>query len=82
MASSSWLIEAYGESRSLLLAPRSPYIRKAKSQQLIAAIIIKRFIARYKHGGDEGDRTPDPLRARQVLSQLSYVPIWDVWCGT
>ena len=27
------------------------------------------------YGGDKEDRTPDPLRARQVLSQLSYVPI-------
>ena len=27
-------------------------------------------------GGDEEDRTPDPLRARQVLSQLSYTPVW------
>ena len=26
-------------------------------------------------GGAEEDRTPDPLRARQVLSQLSYDPI-------
>ena len=25
-------------------------------------------------GGVEEDRTPDPLRARQVLSQLSYDP--------
>ena len=25
-------------------------------------------------GGDEEVRTPDPLRARQVLSQLSYTP--------
>ena len=29
-------------------------------------------------GGAEEDRTPDPLRARQVLSQLSYDPIF---CG-
>ena len=29
----------------------------------------------YPYGGDEEDRTPDPLRARQVLSQLSYTPI-------
>ena len=35
----------------------------------------------YKHitinklGGAEGDRTPDPLLAKQVLSQLSYSPI-------
>ena len=25
-------------------------------------------------GGDEGDRTPYPLLARQVLSQMSYTP--------
>ena len=25
-------------------------------------------------GGDEENRTPDPLLARQVLSQLSYIP--------
>ena len=28
------------------------------------------------YGGDEEDRTPDPLRARQVLSQLSYTPVF------
>ena len=28
-------------------------------------------------GGDEEIRTPDPLLARQVLSQLSYTPIRD-----
>ena len=27
-----------------------------------------------KHSGDKGIRTPDPLLARQVLSQLSYTP--------
>ena len=27
-------------------------------------------------GGDEGNRTPDPLLAGQVLSQLSYTPVW------
>ncbi len=29
-----------------------------------------------KFGGAEEDRTPDPLRARQVLSQLSYDPFF------
>ena len=28
-------------------------------------------------GGDEEARTPDPLLARQVLSQLSYTPVPD-----
>ena len=28
------------------------------------------------NGGDEGIRTPDPLLAGQVLSQLSYTPIF------
>ena len=27
------------------------------------------------HSGDKGIRTPDPLLARQVLSQLSYAPV-------
>src|SRR5262245_14103453 len=27
--------------------------------------------------GDEGARTPDPLLAKQVLSQLSYIPGWE-----
>ena len=40
---------------------------------------MKLFIVYYIHnilnGGDEENRTPDPLLARQVLSQLSYAPI-------
>ena len=28
-------------------------------------------------GGDERDRTDDPLLAKQVLSQLSYTPIFN-----
>ena len=27
-------------------------------------------------GGGERDRTDDPLLAKQVLSQLSYTPVW------
>ena len=32
------------------------------------------FLKQNPFGGDEESRTPDPLRARQVLSQLSYTP--------
>ena len=40
-------------------------------------ILIRPAVVRFipsPFGGDEEDRTPDPLRARQVLSQLSYTP--------
>ena len=33
------------------------------------------FLPAFRFGGAKGTRTPDPLRARQVLSQLSYSPI-------
>ena len=32
------------------------------------------YLLRKYYGGDEENRTPDPLLARQVLSQLSYTP--------
>ena len=35
----------------------------------------KPFRAREAKSGAEGIRTPDPLRAKQVLSQLSYSPM-------
>ena len=37
--------------------------------QCIITIHIKSF------GGGKEDRTPDPLLAKQVLSQLSYTPV-------
>ena len=41
---------------------------------LIRALIFDLF------GGAKEDRTPDLLRAKQALSQLSYGPsIWWVW---
>ena len=37
---------------------------------------IKKNYIRSSFGGDKEIRTLDPLRARQVLSQLSYTPVW------
>ena len=35
---------------------------------------------KFLYGGGEGNRTPDPLRAKQMLSQLSYAPdLWWAW---
>ena len=39
-----------------------------------SAIILNTFLFIKKVNGDEENRTPDPLLARQVLSQLSYTP--------
>ncbi len=36
-------------------------------------------IDRKRNGGDEETRTPDPLRAKEVLSQLSYIPEEGDW---
>ncbi len=41
---------------------------------LIACLLSLVFVV--SNGGAKEDRTPDPLRARQVLSQLSYSPIY------
>ena len=44
---------------------------------LCKIIVYAVFKVRYRRNlrsGDEGIRTPDPLLARQVLSQLSYTP--------
>ena len=37
-------------------------------------MFIYRYLVKGIFGGDEESRTPDPLLARQVLSQLSYTP--------
>ena len=47
-------------------------------RQLIVAVFgscqLSLESKRYRIGGAKRDRTADPLRARQVLSQLSYSP--------
>jgi hypothetical protein len=41
-------------------------------QRTVSSTFAKGFGG--ENGGGERDRTDDPLRARQVLSQLSYTP--------
>ena len=68
--------------RSFLLL-RLPILRVHKLPllslkfMLCKIIVYAVFKVRYRRtlrSGDEGIRTPDPLLARQVLSQLSYTP--------
>ena len=61
------------------LEPPTSRLSGVRSNHLSYAPMFVRvsvFLASpFPFGGDEEDRTPDPLRARQVLSQLSYTPI-------
>ena len=63
------------------LEPSTSRLSGVRSNHLSYAPIFFRLGYRLSclslaHGGDEEDRTPDPLRARQMLSQLSYTPIF------
>ena len=47
---------------------------------------LSSLLSGFKNGGGERARTVDPLRARQVLSQLSYtpmksLPVSAIFCG-
>ena len=74
-------------ARSLLLVgtsglePPTSRLSGVRSNHLSYAPMFLGLFTCYPHnpfpgscGGDEEDRTPDPLRARQMLSQLSYTP--------
>ena len=44
-------------------------------KQILSALALRSRLSKFeKFGGDEENRTPDPLLARPVLSQLSYTP--------
>ena len=55
------------------LEPPTSRLSGVRSNQLSYKPILKSF----DFSGDEEIRTLDPLLARQVLSQLSYIPIWN-----
>jgi hypothetical protein len=48
------------------------WLTQIKTLFLLKCFDLNRLLKRF--GGAGEDRTPDPLRARQVLSQLSYDP--------
>ena len=59
-----------------ILSQNSP-IFVVRCTYIISRLNLTQYASRgtqYEIGGDEGDRTPDPLLAKQVLSQLSYIP--------
>ena len=43
---------------------------------LLSLVCIQLRITHWISGGDKRDRTADPLLAKQVLSQLSYTPVY------
>ena len=53
---------------------RFSFISRRSLVQSIPHILASCFSLLASSGGDEEDRTPDPLLAKQVLSQLSYTP--------
>ena len=66
---------------SLTTAGIEPLTRQGRVVRFLAPFVDTIFQAwtacgsALKNGGDEGNRTLDPLLAGQVLSQLSYTPI-------
>src|SRR5579859_2533057 len=63
-----------------LLSPTPPHAQTDEKIARCEVEIVYSIVAPLSRGfraqsGDEGIRTPDPLRAKQVLSQLSYAPL-------
>ena len=60
---------------SRLSGVRSNHLSYAPKRVKFFACSFSSSFVSSSHGGDEEDRTPDPLLAKQVLSQLSYTPV-------
>ena len=60
------------------LEPPTSRVSGARSNHLSYEPTLVFGVSRSSHpfGGDDGNRTHDPLLAGQVLSQLSYTPIF------
>ena len=58
----------------LLIGVISDLVATKRALLVSALTHLYAFVRFSSDSGDEGIRTPDPLLARQVLSQLSYTP--------
>ena len=57
------------------LEPPTSRLSGVRSNRLSYKPISRYLVSTpHTHGGDERNRTDDPLLAKQVLSQLSYTP--------
>ena len=64
------------------IEPAKPYTSLDSAQSSAPSKGVQLQAARYlTFGGADRDRTGDPLLAKQVLSQLSYSPIWQLQYG-
>ena len=59
---------------SRLSGVRSNHLSYEPINDLVCRFPLTPFYSLSRVGGDERDRTDDPLLAKQVLSQLSYTP--------
>ena len=60
------------------LEPPTSRLSGARSNHLSyePIVFLSVYLVSLAYGGDDGIRTHDPLLAGQVLSQLSYTPIY------
>jgi hypothetical protein len=68
------------DSRAVLRTAGVPAMRAWGLPDIhLAAVCLAqcslRYVGRLRDGGDEETRTPDPLLAKEMLFQLSYVPV-------
>ena len=64
-------------STSRLSGVRSNHLSYRPLLSLVSGLSPHNHFPSPEGGGDEGNRTPDPLLAKQVLSQLSYTPVFN-----
>ena len=70
-------LDGFEPSTSRLSGARSNHLSYRPFSWLsLGSFLVSLLGVGFPTGGDDGVRTHDPLLAGQVLSQLSYTPIW------